>query len=855
MKLFSFLSIFLFPILSVLAVDPDSHPESMSIYKGWSFSQEGQSAWLPASVPGTVHTDLMAAGKIKDPFFGLNEKELQWIGKVNWIYKTTFSVPAELMSKQNLMLVFHGLDTYADVTLNGKSILSANNMFRTWKIDVKKLVKAEGNDLQIRFRNVFDENLPKWKSAPFRLMAFPNNDQADTMLALYSRKAQFHYGWDWGPRLVTAGIWKNVELCGWDSFKIETVQVITASLTKELANIQTVTEIRSDIAQNAVLSILMDGKEIQSQPVSLQPGANRLPVDFEVKNPKIWWPNGMGNPDLVTFYFSVKTDKSTDGRTVKTGIRTITVNRDKDKDGHAFTVVVNGIPTFMKGANYIPQDNFQNRVTREHIDYIVKSARDANMNMLRLWAGGIFQVDDFYASCDENGILIWHDLLFACAMYPSDQHFYQNVKAELEDNVRRIRNHPSIALWSGNNENYISWHNWGWKQLFNESDQKKYEQDMMDLYETLLGDVLKAEDPSRYYTKSSPVAGWNNIPNGEGDIHYWGVWHGKEPFEKYEDNLARFVSEYGFQSYPEYSAIKKFTNPEDRHLHSETMLSHQRCMADDRKDREYGNRLIKTYMDDWYREPKNFESYVYVSQLVQAEGVKIAIEAHRRAMPYTMGSLYWQINDCWPVASWSSIDWYGNWKALHYFAREEFKNLLIAPKVNGENVDLKIVSDLLEDQQVTVKRSVLDFSGKVISADSFPLTVKKQAVTSGGSFPVSSLVNGKKENEILILWTMEKEGKELARQIQYLTRPKALGLPVPDVKWSLKSASGGLELTVSTEKLAKNVFFSTELNGVSFGDNFFDLLPGETRIIQVKASQTPEVLKSGLKVMTLTDTF
>ena len=635
------ISIIIFACASMLMAGA---PLTIKLNSGWNFNEAGKTEAHKATVPGCVHTDLLDNKLIPDPFFGLNEKQLQWIGEKDWEYTTTFKLNDEMLDKKNIEINFKGLDTYAEVYLNGTQILKSDNMFREWKVDAKKYLKKD-NQIKIVFRNVFSVNLPKWKTAPFRLQAFPNNDQADTMIAVYSRKAQFHYGWDWGPRLITCGIWKDIEITAWNDARLLDFQIVQKNVSEKSADIISKAEIISDLDCEVNISLKINGAGAFDKIVKLQKGINNIRLDYKINNPKLWWTNGLGEPYLYNFEYEIKKDGAAKGtKNYKIGIRSVELVREKDSYGQSFYFKVNGVPVFMKGANYIPQDNFQNRVTLQRYEHIIKSAAEANMNMLRVWGGGIFEDDMFYEMCDKYGILVWHDMMFACGMYPSDEEFVESVKNEIIDNSKRIRNHPSLAFYCGNNENYVAWYNWGWKQKCDEASQKKFEKDMKHLYEEVIPGALYFADSTRAYSYSSPCAGYADIPYGNGDIHYWGVWHGQDPFENYNKNIARFISEYGFQSYPELNTIKKYTRPEDRELHSEVMLSHQRCMADDRRDREYGNRLIKKYMDMNYNTPKDFENYLYVSQVLHAEGGRIAIEAHRKNMPYCMGSLFWQID-------------------------------------------------------------------------------------------------------------------------------------------------------------------------------------------------------------------
>ncbi|MCF8262496.1 MAG: hypothetical protein K9J12_17100 [Melioribacteraceae bacterium] len=832
----------------------DKSVENFKIHDNWEFQKANSGDWNPTNIPSQVHEDLMRNNKIDDPFFGLNEKKQQWIGKTDWEYKTRFDVPKKILDRTNVLLKFEGLDTYADVFLNGELILQANNMFRVWEIDCKNLLKPSDNELKILFKNIFDETIPKWENADYPLMAYANNDQADTMIVMYTRKAQFHNGWDWGPRLITAGIWKPVYIKAWDSFKIDDVQIIQENVNEQRAEINSIVELESDSKQEIELCLLIDGKETNCGKHLLEEGKNFIKVKTSIENPNLWWSNGLGGQYLYNFEFKAKNaDGLVDIKKENIGIRSLKVVREGDQFGTSFFVELNGVPVFMKGANYIPQDNFENRVSREDIEFIVKSAAEANMNMLRVWGGGIYPGDDFYELCDQYGILVWQDFMFACAMYPYDEGFLENVKAEISDNVKRIRNHASVALYCGNNENWISWKGWGWSEKYDEDLHPMIENNYKKLFDAAIPEVLKAVDDTRYYHPTSPTGrDWDESKN-HGDVHYWGVWHGKEPFSKFDEKLSRFMSEYGFQSYPDENSVKKFTLPEDRFLTSEVMLSHQRCMSDERRDKEYGNRLIKNYMDEMYKAPKDFSSYLYVSQLVQAEGIKYAIEAHRRNKPYTMGTLYWQINDCWPVASWSSIDYYGSWKALHYFARDAYKQILINPLKKEEKLQINIISDEIAKRSAILNIDVMDFSGNIISALNKEINLEANKSEIYLDLDVNELLKGHKESEVLVYTKLNSNDEQIADNIFYFVHPKTLELEKPTINAELTNNKN--EIRLRSNILAKNVFLHLEdFDGITTA-NYFDLLPGVPKLIEFRSDKELENILQRLKIKSLVDSF
>ena len=830
--------------------------ERIPIDQGWEFRQAGQPSWKPASVPGCVHTDLLEQEIIEDPFYRLNEKSQQWIGQSDWEYRTSFEVQKDLLENDSLQLVFHGLDTYADVYLNGSLVLSTDNMFRTWKLDCKEHLHAGKNHLRVFFHNVFKVNLPKYEAAPFELKAFRNNDQAKIKLNMYSRKAGFHYGWDWGPRLITCGVWRPVELHAWDHAELEDVFFVQEEVSARVANITARIQVNSTTAQEAELTISSDDTLLATRKASLDEGSKMVNVEFEIKDPELWWTNGLGEHHL----YELKTELKLGGEKVaekitSIGIRELEVVREPDDAGKSMYVKLNGVPIFIKGANYIPQDSFQSRVTTEKYEYIVQAAGDANMNMLRVWGGGIYEEDLFYDLCDQNGILVWQDIMFACAMYPADEEFLANVRQEVIDNASRLRNHPSLAMYCGNNEVEISWHEWGWKELFSEAEQQAYDHGLRKLFYTTIPEALNEVDPTRYYHPTSPGTGYLGKPYAEGDAHYWGVWHGKEPFEEYENKVARFMSEYGFQSYPELSTVEKYTLPEDRFLESDVMHSHQRSMADEGKDIDYGNRLINHYLDLYFRKPKDFESHLYATQLLQAFGVQWAIEAHRRNMPHCMGTLYWQINDCWPVASWSSIDYFGRWKALHYAVKRAYEDVLISTVQKGEQVEIHLVSDKQHNlTNAVLELQALDFTGKELWQGDWKVDLERNSSAMVGTIELGRTIDSDPKSTVLVL-ELKHDGRTIANQIHKFVYPRDLKLRKPDISKTVRRTDDGYEIVLKTSCFASHVCLGTSDAAGLLSENFFDMVPGREYRVQLGTNSEYSDPDRAIWVKTLYDSY
>nr|WP_154893507.1 glycoside hydrolase family 2 protein [Paenibacillus xylanexedens] len=805
------------------------------IFQNWTFKACEDQEWLPAQVPGCVHTDLLKLDKIPDPFYGTNEKEVQWIDKKDWEYRTVFDINEDLLSQEHLEIVFDGLDTYADVYVNDQHVLSADNMFRVWNVDVKSIVKASGNVLRIRFRSPIQEDLPKLEKLGYALPA--SNDQSDVgglgdkRVSIFARKAPYHYGWDWGPRFVTSGIWREARLEGWSEVKINDVFIRQNEVTASAASLTAIVEVETFNPIETIIRIGTDGQTWE-QAASLQTGVQTIEIPVSINEPKLWWSRGLGDPHMYSFVTEVlKGEQVLADSTVKTGLRSIRLVRDKDEAGASFYFELNGVAVFAKGANHIPNDSFITEITAERYRHEIVSAAESNMNMLRVWGGGIYEEDVFYELCDEYGLLVWQDFMFACSMYPGDEAFLNSVRHEAIDNVKRLRNHPSIALWCGNNEidsawaHYIEDGGWGWKKDYNAEQREKIWADYEAIFHELLPEVVEAYAPGVDYWPSSPLVSLTgdekqhaNPSTSEGDIHYWGVWHSVEPFENYNVYVGRFMSEYGFQSFPEYKSVRKYAEEEDLALESEVMLAHQKNGA--------GNRLIKQYMDMYMHEPKDFPSFLYMSQLLQAEAMKTAIEAHRRRKPYCMGTLYWQMNDCWPVASWAGMDYFGNWKALQYYAKRSFSDVLVSVDGTKEDrTDVYLISDQLQPVEGQLHVRLIGFDGTVYREEEHAVNLEPNSGKQVLTLNNADWLQGHDAAATLLRLELKQKGHADIVQEHYFAPSKDLGLKPAAIQVTEVHESDGSYLVLESDTLAKQVWISTEAEGV-FSDNFFDLIPG-----------------------------
>lgn len=834
----------------------------IEIDSDWEFRQSNISEWLPATIPGTVHTDLLNNEIIEDPYYRTNEKDLQWIDKVNWEYKTTFNLDESTFNKEHIEIIFNGLDTYADVYLNESKILSADNMFRTWKIDSKQFLKKGENKLHIVFHSPINRGLELYEKFGIPLPA--NNDQSENgglgknKVSVHTRKAGYHYGWDWGPRFVTSGIWRSIEINAWNAAQIDNSYIVTRSINNNMAQLTAEATINLSTDGNYKLITKLNGKKVSENKVLLQKGTQQIKSDFKIRNPKLWWPMGLGDAYLYIVTQELYLNNTLiDIKETKTGVRTVKLvqKEDVDKNGRSFYFKVNGIPVFGKGANYIPNDLFLPRVTLEDYKTVINSAVEANMNMLRVWGGGIYENDEFYELCDEKGIMVWQDFMFACSMYPDTPELQESIKQEAIDNVQRLRNHPSIVLWCGNNEIEVAWSEYdhsrgwgGWRKEYPRKQQNKIWAAYEKIFHDILPKVVSSETDLIDYWKSSPSAGPEQVATNEtrsGDNHYWGVWHKQHPFTEFNTYISRFMSEYGFQSFPEFSTVKKYTIESDWDIESEVMAAHQRSGI--------GNLRIKQYMESHYKDPKDFESFLYVSQLLQAKGIKEALEAHRRNMPYCMGSLFWQINDCWPVASWSSMDYYKNWKAQQYMTKKAFAPIFISPKITDSKVEFYVISDKLKAQKAVLKITAMDFNGNIIGSTKNNIKIQPNTSTIYHTAEIASLIKEYQKQDVVVLSEVIIKNKIVSDNNTYFVEPKDIKLLKPEIiKTFSTSKDGKSQLTLSSKTLVKDV--SITLNGTSLklSDNYFDLLPNIDKTISF---DTLGFDKSKVEIKSLFDTY
>jgi beta-mannosidase len=803
----------------------------------WTFHNIKENKNYPATVPGTIHTDLYKNKLIQDPFFGDNEKKLQWIENETWVYETDLNITEADMKYKAAELVFGGLDTYADVYLNDSLQLSANNMFREWTIPVKDKLKIGGNHIRIVFHPAVAEAKKEATKIPYTL---PGGE------AVFVRKSPYHFGWDWGPRFVSCGIWKKAALKLWNDIYIKSFQINTQELTQNARLLFNV-ELNNQATADARIKVrIKEDRTFFYIPVPA--GKQSVTTIMTLINPKLWWCRGLGKPFL--YHAEVELlyrNKLLEKRVIPFGVRDIKLVQKPDEKGNSFYFQVNNKPLFIKGANLIPEHVFLPEVKNADYDRIFDAVNETNMNMLRVWGGGAYETDTFYQRCDEQGILVWQDFMFANGMYPGDSGFLKNVAEEISQQVKRLRNHPSIALWCGNNEIEEGWNNWGWQKQYNYTakDSAKIFGDYKNLFLKTIPEKLASLDPGRSYHASSPTYGWGRKESlSSGDLHYWGVWWGMEPFETYNNKVGRFVSEYGFQGFPSGESFSQFLSGESMSLNSAAFKNHQKHPA--------GFETIAKYMENEYPVPSRFKDYAYVSQLLQASALKTAIGAYRRSRPYCMGSLFWQMNDCWPAVSWSSMDYLGHKKAAYFAVKRGYANYLITTEKKPTSMISWLVSEDTMVRSGTWTQKIIDFSGRVLQSKSKNLSIK-----GNSSMVADTILPGRFDSSSALVQLSFTTGMNFKLEsMEYFKKPSELNIKDPGL--CIETRIPGRDSTEGTIRIRGQKYLAIGVclhgEGMDFSENYFDLLPNETKSIQVRFTSEKASLNN-IWVSSLFDTI
>jgi len=803
----------------------------------WRFRDCSGSAWLPATVPGCVHTDLRRARAIPDYLRGTNEAGLQWIDGRTWEYAADIEVGADLLGEEVIELVADGLDTIATIRLNGTEVARTENMFIGYRWDVKPLLRDGHNRLSIRFDSA--TRYIRTERTGHR----PRNINDPVGGCTIIRKEQCQFGWDWGPRYVTAGIWRDIRLEGWSGNRLAGVEVaqrharngtVALSLAPELARPDRESTCRWRIS-------------VGDSPVSSGVGSRIV-----IQRPRLWWPSGQGEQPLYRLEVDVvESDGNATGKwTRKIGLRTIALDRHRDRWGESFQFVVNGRPVFAKGANWIPADCFVAGLGRASYARDLGAAVAANMNMVRVWGGGIYESEDFFDLCDELGLLVWQDFMFACTLYPGDEPFVASSRAEAEYQVRRLRHRASLALWCGNNEI------WGINAHELTDPRKARERaDYYRLFHRVLPAVVRRHGRGTAYWPSSPWRGDEDTSHAaggkRGDSHYWDVWHGRNPVKDYEKWNFRFASEFGMQSYSSSATQATFCPAKDGNIFGAAMETHQKNKG--------GSQVILDYVSRRYRFPKDQESLIYLSQLNQVHCIQTGVSHYRRLMPRCMGSLYWQLNDCWPVASWSSIEFTGRWRALHYAARRFYAPALVSAHVPGDEVfginnyrsstvrlvHLHTSYDGPRASRGVVRWDLFHLDGRVLLAGSKKVALQSMRSVRQVTLDLAQPLAQFGRETIYLRIALDVAGERVSEDTVLFTLPRFMDLPAPRTKVSVRLGAQGRAAVGFTSPVFQHRFeFDFAGHAFTCSDNFFDLYPGERRLVRVRFADG--VSKAGL---------
>ncbi len=804
--------------------------KAIDLNGNWRVRAASKKKWGAAVVPGCIHADLLAAGMIADPFFRNHEADLQWIGRETWIYERDFATP-KFAPEASVVLRCDGLDTLATISINGTVVGRADNMHRTWRFDIRDHLREEANTLTIRFDSplAYIEKRQAERPLPGRHAA------AEPAGRAWIRKMACNFGWDWSPVLTTCGIWRNIGIEVCDDARIQAFDVrqIHGEDGSIALAVDAAVENRG-CAPPLTLTVRLNYKgSFVTEARTLLPENGRAHFHLKVRNAQRWWPNGLGEQPLYELVAELAgaSRKPIDTCTRRIGLRTLRLERKADNGGESFQFVVNGVPFFAKGASWIPPDALITRPSRVEYARLAKAVSVANMNMLRVWGGSIYEQDWFYDLCDEYGICVWQDFMFACSTYPTfDADWMATVRVEAEQNITRLRHHACLALWCGNNgiEKGLVGEDWSERQM-SWSDYAR-------LFDDLLPSLVSALDPDRDYWPGSPhssLPGKRTDPNdpGSGDAHLWSVWHERQPIQHYRTSGHRFCSEFGFQSFPEPRIVSSFAPAEDRHIDAPILNHHQRCVG--------GHAIIREYLASDFPAPKDFESTLWLSQIQQGYAMKMAVEHWRRKRPHCMGALYWQLNDCCPAVSWSSLDHEGNWKASHYFARKFFAPILVSAVEDPAAgvVEVFVHNDLRQTFKGTLQWRIGDTQGRIMRETGCPLAIDPGTVRRLGVLKMGDLLE-KLTPQKLVVWLsiIADDGYVLSSNCRIFAKPKEMQIVKPDIQVEIRPWDDHCyAVTLTAERPAFWSWLEVKGCNAKFDDNFMHLSPG----LPVRIRATP----------------
>ncbi len=837
----------------------------------WSMKRTTDNEWIPATVPGSVYSALLAAGRMEDPFFRENEYEALELSRHDYEFERWFPLPDGALAHPQVLLACEGLDTLCEVFLNGHRVLVGENMHHTYEVDVRDVLEAGDNHIRVLFRSPVAHVLAKQAENPL----WNVGDAVEGISHL--RKAHCMFGWDWGPKLPDMGIFREISLVAYDDARLEDVYITQhhAAGRVDLDMRVRMTNCRAD---GATLRVCVEGpdgsRHEQAIPVPTRRNAVALAETLEpavaetllaqaavierhvpvsIEHPLLWWPNTFGAQPLYTVAVTLCDGEAVlDAWERRIGLRTLRVKVEPDAWGETFELEVNGVSFFSMGADYIPEDNILSRCSRERTETLIRDCVAANFNTLRVWGGGYYPENWLFDLCDEYGLVVWQDLMYACGVYELSDAFAASIAKETADNMRRLRHHASLGMWCGNNELEVAWVEWGWSQTM----KPRHKADYLHLFEGLLPKLAAEYDPNTFYWRASPSSkGSFDNPNGEnaGDMHFWGVWHGRQPFTDFRKLFPRYMSEFGLQSLPCRKTVETFTLPEDRNLFSPVMESHQKNGS--------SNEKILYYISETFRYPNGFDNLLYVSQLIQAEGIRYGVEHWRRNRGRCMGAVYWQLNDCWPVASWSSIDGCGRWKALHYFARRFFSPVMASACEEGTQVSLHVSNETREPVSGRLVWRLRDGASTVVRSGEEPVLAGAMSSLEVVSLDFAAdLDTIGKRRDLYVSFALVVDGQIRSEGTVLFVKPKHFSLRLPRIEAVVEERADRFVVRLLADCFARFVEVDFETVDAKLSDNFFDLHAGEEKVVVIDRGDlsrpmTCEALQAQLRVRSLVDSY
>lgn len=804
----------------------------------WELEEAGNDRLCEVQVPGSVLSGLYGAGKIEDPFYRTNEDVTRELFRKDYEFSRTFVAAEDILKEEKIILVCEGLDTLADIYINGQKAGSADNMHRTWKLDVKEFLHSGENQIRIVFRSVFKYIEAYEYEDNKEIHYVPCGGMKGNQLI---RKAHCMFGWDWGPQTIDAGIFRDIYLEAYSHLRIEDVKIIQVQGDNAVDVCTTVAvsgdavdkcQVRVTIQEDAesVCGHRTGANDRKTEAYVCKVGetvsANNNPavLTSSIHNPKLWWPNGYGDQPLYKVQVELLDEDGTVLETItkRIGLRTLTISQEKDLWGKEFAFCVNGVKIFAMGGNYIPEDCIYSRITPEVQKYLLESCKRANFNCVRVWGGGYYPSDHFYDLCDEMGLIVWQDLMFACNVYDLTEEFEENITKEITENVKRLRHHASLGLWCGNNEMESAWDHWPEVQ----SESKYLRADYIKMFEYIVPKAVRAADSETFFWQSSPSSGGCfDDPDDEnrGDCHYWDVWHGQKPFTDYQKHYFRFCSEFGFQSFPCLKTVESFTEEKDRNIFSRVMENHQKNPA--------ANGKILYYLSENFRYPENFRKLLYVSQILQGMAMKDGVDHWRRHRGRCMGTLYWQINDNWPVASWASIDYFGRWKALHYMAKKFYGPQAVSMCMDGDIMQVYLANESMDAQSYQVVFYVKNMECEILEKLTGTGTVGVQESAPILAVDVSGWED--KKYEIFLEAEVTLADGDVLCDVETLVPYKYLELDKPEITAEVEEQGDAFVIHLKSSCFSPFTAIGFTDADVTLEDNFFHMTDGEEMCVRL----------------------